>query len=90
MKLHTHKTSIEVDDTELPITVTWTYYPGSRGHHDKYGAPEEPDEPPSIELVEVKDDRGGDVELTPEQEKRIENELWDCIAKAQSGLPNYD
>lgn len=38
----------------IKIEVTGTYIPGCRGHRDRYGAPEEPDEPAYIEVETAK------------------------------------
>jgi hypothetical protein len=36
------------------LDVEYTYVPESRGHRDRYGAPEEPDEPAHVEINSVK------------------------------------
>lgn len=73
----THTTTIE---REVAITVDYDYIPESRGHRDSYGAPEEPDEPPSIEINEVRDGTGKAVELTKDEEDTITDQIWDEIA----------
>lgn len=42
------KTTIYV---EREVEVEFTYHKGSKGHCDKYGAPEEPDEDPEMEFI---------------------------------------
>lgn len=41
------------DNTSINIEVHGTYYPACKGHRDKYGAPEEPDEEASFEVTDV-------------------------------------
>jgi len=48
--MKTHKTSIQ---PILDVLVEYSAYKGCRGHCDKYGAPEEPDDPPSLEINHV-------------------------------------
>ena len=37
----------------IELDVNFSYYPPSRGHRDKWGAPEEPDEDASIEISNI-------------------------------------
>lgn len=48
-------TFIYTSSNGYPWEVTYTYHPASRGHRDKYGAPEEPDEPAYVEIESVHD-----------------------------------
>ena len=36
-----------------------------RGRRDRYGAPEEPDEPEMVEIVRVSDEKGREIDVTP-------------------------
>jgi hypothetical protein len=77
------KTTITRDDVEIPVTVELTYYGGCRGHRDRYGAPEEPDEPATFEVDNAVDAKGFEYDLTDAEydeivekagEQRQENE----------------
>lgn len=72
----THETHIEI-----PVTVEYTYYPPCRGHRDRYGAPEEPDEPASVEIGSVLDAKGNELwySLDEKQLKSIEDEIWEAL-----------
>jgi hypothetical protein len=80
----TYETTIERDDKEIKLEITYSAYKGCRGARDSLGGkagagpPLEPDEPPSIEIESVIDmETGADFELTRAEENKIENELWD-------------
>ena len=47
-------TTILVVTREVEIEVTLEYHRGMKGHRDKYGAPEEPDDPESWEILSTK------------------------------------
>ena len=63
---------IERDGEEIEVEIEATYYRGSRGHCDKYGAPEEPDDPPEIGIGTVTGPDGKEVELTDAELSRAE------------------
>jgi hypothetical protein len=80
----TYETTIERDDEEIKLEITYSSYAGCRGARDSLGgkagagAQLEPDEPASIEIESVIDmETGFDFELTRAEENKIENELWD-------------
>jgi hypothetical protein len=92
-----HKTTIERvkhltngsdADVEIQIEVTYTPRPAIRGHRDKYGAPEEPDEPAHCEIESVIElETGIDIELTAHEEERIAIEISEAIADAKNDYP---
>ena len=49
------KTSIILNDELHKIRIQFNIIPGSRGHCDKYGCPEEPDTPPELEVFSIED-----------------------------------
>lgn len=67
--------TITRDDKEIEVDVTYTSHPGCRGHRDKYGAPEEPDEDDWIEILEAIDEAGTCYELTTNEEQEIEEKI---------------
>lgn len=70
---------IERDGAEVIAECSFTCYKATRGHCDKYGAPEEPDEPASCEFESAIDLATGkpieltDSEITEAEEKAIDN-----------------
>ena len=44
---------ITTEDKEVNIKIVGNFVPWSYGHRDKYGAPEEPDEPAHFDIFEV-------------------------------------
>lgn len=38
---------------EVPVTVEYVYHAPTKGHRDKFGVPEEPDEGPTVEITAV-------------------------------------
>jgi hypothetical protein len=80
----TYETTIERDDEEIKLEITYSSYAGCRGARDSLGGkrgagpPLEPDEPASMEIELVRDmATGDDFELTKAEENKIENEIWD-------------
>ncbi len=74
-------TSIYRNNEDLDIEVDFIVHPSSRGHRDKYGAPEEPDTPAEIEITAARRvDNKQEIELTSSEEDSIRPELWDYIA----------
>lgn len=69
IKTHIYK------EVEIPVEVSFTYWPPSRGSRDKFGVPLEPDYPAEIEVQAVLHD-GEDILLTlsEEQIQRLEEE----------------
>lgn len=47
-------------DVEYNIEIDYSYIPGSHGHCDKYGAPEEPDIDPEIEINHITNKDNGE------------------------------
>lgn len=41
-------------ELEFAVVIEFDYHAGCRGHRDKYGAPEEPDEDAWVEITSVK------------------------------------
>ena len=70
---------------EIEIEVEYSYYGACRGHRDKYGAPEEPDEPAHIE-IEFVVQKGSKVpiNLTDEELDKLEQEIMENIADEYS------
>ena len=59
------------DDNEFDIVVELGYEKATRGHRDRYGAPEEPDEPENVYVERAyTKDTGVGVELTGKEEER--------------------
>ena len=65
---------------EIQITVEFDYFPPSRGHRDRYGAPEEPDVPAEVEITSVKDVNGVELQLDESRLDSIKTEIWEWIA----------
>ncbi len=64
-----HERNINGDDVEFEInlTIDLTYIPACRGHRDRYGCPEEPDEPAGFEITSCSDADGLEYELTDKE-----------------------
>jgi len=82
----TYETTIQRDDEEIKLEITYSTYKGCRGARDSCGGKAgagpalEPDEEPSIEIESVIDmETGFDFELTRAEENKIENEIWDNV-----------
>ena len=65
--------TITRDDVETEITCEIRMIKASRGHRDRYGAPEEPDEPAEAEIEKVTPD----IELTEAEEDAIREKAFD-------------
>jgi hypothetical protein len=66
---------------EIEVEVTLEYHRGMKGHRDKYGAPEEPDDPESWEILSTKPQPllEKDFELTKgEEEEAIQQAKEEC------------
>lgn len=74
------------------LEVDFFYYPACRGHRDKYGAPEEPDEDASIELDTVKTESGDDITsmLSVDQIAGIEAAVMECDNEPDAPEPPED
>ena len=59
------------------ITVVGYYSPPYKGARDEYGAPMEPDDDESIEIIFASDETGDEIELTPDQEGEALANLWE-------------
>ena len=73
------KTTITI---EVEIEVEFRYHKASRGHRDKYGAPEEPDEDASLEFVKAtwgEKEIPLPFELNRDQLEIAERQAWDEI-----------
>jgi hypothetical protein len=64
---------------EIEIEVEYEYSKATRGARDSFGAPEEPDEPESVEIIGATSD-GKPFELTDEETKAMEAEALDDVA----------
>jgi len=74
-------TTILVVTREIEVKVTLEYHRGMKGHRDKYGAPEEPDDPESWEILSAKPQPllEKDFELTKgEEEEAIQQAKEEC------------
>ena len=74
-------TTILVVTREIEVEVTLEYHRGMKGHRDKYGAPEEPDDPESWEILSTKPQPllEKDFELTKgEEEEAIQQAKEEC------------
>lgn len=83
----TTKMTLNVKGEEQELKVTYTYYKGIRGHRNSMGIPEEPDEPPRVEINEVliKGDKLL-LELTDEELDSIETM---CLEGFDDDLAEY-
>ena len=59
------------EDEEITLSIELYYYRAYRGHRDKYGCPEEPDEPAHFEIESVQDEQGRDFDLTESEEEAV-------------------
>lgn len=84
--MSTYNTTIEIfnkqkdDYEEINIEVSYNYYRACRGYRDKYGAPEEPDEPAYIEIgavINLAD--GSEVELTDDEIEKLKEKIWSSM-----------
>ena len=89
------KTSIILNDELHKIRIQFNIIPGSRGHCDKYGCPEEPDTPPELEVLSIEDLLAGkQVEydaLDPDDQATIDALCWNTAKRLmrEADLPNH-
>jgi len=77
MNANTFSTTLQRDDQEISIEVEYSYskaYPGSR---DRYGCPEEPDEPADVEIIRAIDDDGKEIELSDSEISTLSEEAME-------------
>ena len=76
---------------EIEIEVEYEYSKATRGARDSFGAPEEPDEPESVEIIGATSD-GKPFELTDEEKKMLEDEALSeiCSARESAAEAKYD
>ena len=74
----------------IAVTVHFNYIAGSRGHRDRFGAPEEPDTPAEVEIEEVVDWKDAFVldDLTDAELEHIETKVWDYLARLPQNEPS--
>lgn len=59
------------DDGDLPVVVHFVTHPGYKGWHDMGDPMGEPDEPATIEIIDVLDAKGARVNTTSAEEDEI-------------------
>lgn len=63
-------------ETEVEIVIEYTCYAAHRGHCDKYGAPEEPDEDAHVEIDSIIDKAtGNEIEVTDNEMDKLLQEV---------------
>jgi len=68
------------DETELNISVEYSYSPGCKGSRDRYGRLEEPDDPEELEINSVVDvDTMEEMELTEDEMESVESDAWEDV-----------
>jgi hypothetical protein len=73
-------TSIERGDKDIELEVHFILSPGMRGHRDKFDAPEEPDDEPSMEITKAINQRTGeDMDLSEKEKRALERRSWDYL-----------
>jgi hypothetical protein len=75
---------------EIILDIEFTQQKASRGHRDKYGAPEEPDEPECVEIESVKDPAGKEVELTKFEQARVEEKCFERIEASKFDFADHE
>lgn len=83
-----HRDGKSRDGEEIELTLEWEFIPESRGHRDRYGAPEEPDEPAYLELQSAKDSNGMEWELTDAEMKEAESQADEAYAGSRVPEPD--
>ena len=81
------KFTLTRNERDVEVTVTLEYTPASRGYRDKYGAPEEPDEPATYEIGACEDDQGNYYDLTDAEYDEIVEKAW---KQHNEETPDYD
>lgn len=66
------------EEHEYVLEVDYHYYKGCKGHCDKYGVPEEPDDDQEIEIQSVTHN-GVDFELTDKENNRLMEACWENL-----------
>ena len=78
--MFTFHTSETIPDLgEIPLVVSYTFHRGLRGSRDRFGVPEEPDDPDEIEIVTVSLPDGTELEPAPKIHKSLEEKCWDDL-----------
>lgn len=79
-----YNTTIEIGEEEdVPVRVHYTFCRAYKGSTDgRYGPKLEPDEPAHLEDVYAELEDGREIELTKEQQSRIEEEIGQHIAES--------
>lgn len=79
-----YKTTMEIDDVELPVSVHFEAVPFCRGSTDGPGGPKlEPDEPAHIDIDWVQYENGDTVELTPGQLAMLRDEIGEMLSEEE-------
>lgn len=65
------------NEKDVEVEIELCYFPASRGHRDKYGAPEEPDEPASFEVETVEDAHGNPYDLSDAEYDEVIDKAWE-------------
>ncbi len=60
----------------ISLEVEFNYYPGCRGHCDKFGQKETPDDEPEIEVTLI-EYQGTEFELSDSELESLEEFIWD-------------
>jgi hypothetical protein len=71
------KHTLTRNERDVEVTIELSYSPGCRGHCDRYGAPEEPDEPASFEVETVEDEHGNDYDLSDAEYDEVVEKAWE-------------
>lgn len=72
------KAKLTIDNEEREVLVGFHIVGGEHGIRDRYGAPETPDFPLSVEILEVTDRQGNDLSdsLSREQSTALKKQCW--------------
>ena len=62
----------EVETVEIEVRCRVEYERASLGHRDRFGAPEEPDEPAMFYFIDAVTEMGSEIELTSSEHRRAE------------------
>jgi hypothetical protein len=68
------------DGADTAVEVTYEYSKACRGKRDKYGCPEEPDTPDSVEIISVSVD-GIDLEISNAEEDSLIAEAYEDVRR---------
>lgn len=61
---------------EREVIVEFSIHGPYRGYRNSMGVPEEPDEPLNIEIESITDEEGNKIDLVPDEEDRLAEELY--------------